>query len=209
MARDVHLTCRLCGQEHLPIRLAPGEKALCSRCATVIARERRYTPHAAPVFAVTGLIFALPSALLPFVGAGKLGDDRVSLLFTGVGALWDDGMRALAVLVLLCGALLPVALLGALAILHAPARLRCHAVNAVFLSRSARILEHWAFPEVQVLAVLVALMKLGSVVEVTIGPGFWCYCAMAVSLLIAQRSFDFEAHAASLQTGRSNAAAPP
>jgi paraquat-inducible protein A len=209
MGKDVHLTCRLCGQEHRPIHLAPGERALCSRCATVMAREPRYTPHAAPVFAVTGLIFAVPSALLPFVGAGKLGDERVSLLFTGIGALWDNGMRALAVLVFLCGALLPVALLGALAILHAPARLRCNAINTLFLSRAARVLEHWAFPEVQVLAVLVALMKLGRVVEVTIGPGFWCYCAMAVSLLIAQRSFGFEAHAAALTAGVKNAAASP
>jgi hypothetical protein len=35
-------------------------------------------------------------------------------------------------------------------------------------------------------------MKLGSVVDISIGPGFWCYCAMALSLLIAQHSFNFD-----------------
>jgi paraquat-inducible protein A len=75
-----------------------------------------------------------------------------------------------------------------------------------FLFRVARVLQHWAIPEVQVLAILVALMKLGSVVEVTIGPGFWCYCAMALSLLIAQHSFDFDSAATTHSTGGSDAA---
>jgi paraquat-inducible protein A len=55
------------------------------------------------------------------------------------------------------------------------------------------LLGHWAIPEVQVLAVLVAFMKLRSVVDIKIGPGFWCYSAMALSLLMAQRSVNFAA----------------
>ena len=65
-------------------------------------------------------------------------------------------------------------------------------VDMGYLLRAARLLEHWAIPEVQVLAVLVALMKLGSVVSVSVGPGFYCYCGMAMALLIAEHSFDFD-----------------
>jgi paraquat-inducible protein A len=192
MSMDAHLTCRLCGAKHRQIRLAPGERALCARCGAMMAAQGRFGPDAALVFSITGLILAFPAALLPFVTAGKLGDERICRLFTGVGALWDDGMRALAVLVLLCGALLPVALLGAMALLHVPARLKWHTVNIPFLQHTASTLKHWAFPEVQVLAVLVAVLKLGDLVDITIGPGFCCYCAMAVCLVLAQRSFDFE-----------------
>jgi paraquat-inducible protein A len=192
MRPDAHLTCRLCGQDHRPIDLAPGEKALCTRCDAVLATGKRFGPDTALVFSVTGLILALPAAFLPFISAGKLGDERVSHLFTGVESFWGNEMQWVAVLIFLCGGLLPVALLAALAVLHAPAFFGWQPVAIRLLSRSAHLLEHWAFPEVQVLAVLVALMKLGSLVDVTIGPGFWFYSAMSLCLLVAQHSFDFE-----------------
>jgi paraquat-inducible protein A len=162
------------------------------RCDTVLAKGIRLGSDMALVFSITGLILALPAALLPFISAGKLGDERISFLFTGVGSLWGGGMRSLAVLVFLCGGLLPLALLATLAVLHTPARLRWEKLDLRLLFRAAHALEHWAIPEVQVLAVLVAMTKLGSLVDVTIGPGFWCYCAMALSLLISQHSFDFD-----------------
>jgi paraquat-inducible protein A len=207
MVPNAHLTCRLCGLEHRPVNLAPGEKALCVRCDGVLAKGSWFGPDAALAFSITGLILAVPAALLPFISAGKFGNERVAVLFTGVAGLWDSGMRLLAVLVLLCGSLLPVALLATLAILHAPKRMVWAQDNAPLFQRTARILEHWAIPEVQVLAVLVALTKLGSVVEVTLGPGFWCYCAMAFFLLLAQHSFDFETSSTRPTPGRAAAGA--
>jgi paraquat-inducible protein A len=171
------------------VRLAPGETARCTRCDGVLAKGKR-GGEIPLVLCVTGLILALPAFFLPFISAGKLGAERVSTLFTGVGALWDNGMRAVAMLVLLCGALLPISLLCTLAVLRAPPRLTRWVASPDLLARAAGALELGAIPEVQVLAVLVALMKLGSLVHVSIGPGFWCYCAMSLCLLVAQRSFD-------------------
>jgi paraquat-inducible protein A len=174
-----------------------------------LARGARLGPDAALVFSITGIALALPAALLPLVRAGKLGNVRISLLFTGVGSLWDGGMRSLAVLVFLCGWLLPLTLLGALALLHAFSRPGWPKADFRLLSRAVRILGRWAIPEVQVLAILVALMKLGSVVDVSIGPGFWWYCAMALSLLIAQHRSDFDSPAPLSGAGGSGAPAFP
>ncbi len=206
MTQEAHLTCHLCGQEHRPVHLEPGEKALCTRCDAVLAKGAGLGPDTALVFSLTGLALAVPAVLLPFMSAGKLGDERTSLLFTSVSSLWNGGMRALAVLVFLCGGLLPLVLLTILAALHAPARLGWSTASSRILFRIAHVLEHWAIPEVQVLAILVALIKLGSLVDVTIGVGFWFYAAMALSLLIAQHSFNFDAPLAG--TGESRPASP-
>jgi paraquat-inducible protein A len=175
----------------------------------VLARGARFGPDAALVFSITGIAVALPAALLPLVSAGKLGNVRISLLFTGVGSLWDGGMRPLAVIVLLCGWLLPLTLLVALAFLNASSRLGWPKADLRLLFRPVRILERWAIPEVQVLAILIALMKLGSVVDVSIGPGFWWYCAMALSLLMAQHGSNFNSTAALPAVDHSRAPACP
>lgn len=189
MSSAAYLVCPLCGHEHQPIPLAPGERALCLRCDTVLARGSRFGRDATLVFTLTGLILAVPALLLPFITAGKFGQERGGLLFTGVEGLWDNGMRLLAIWVLLCGAIVPVTLLGVLAGGLLPARLGWPQRSNEFLSRAAHALGYWAIPEVQVLAVLVALMKLGTLVNVTIGVGFWCYIGMTLSLLLAWRSF--------------------
>lgn len=178
------------------------------RCGSVLARGARWGPDTALVFSITALALALPAALLPFVSAGKFGAERISLLLTGVRTLWNGGMRALAVLVLLCGGLLPLAHIVILAVRHAPTRLHRPKNWFRLLQRITAGLDHWAIPEVQVLAVLVALIKLGSIVTVEVGPGFWCYCAMVVSLLIAQHTSRFNPAVPPPDAGETGVAAP-
>ena len=121
-----------------------------------------------------------------------MGNERVSELFTGAGRLWDDHLGLLGVWVFLCGGLVPIALLAALVVWLLPQRLGRPQPDYPWLYPAIHALAHWAIPEVQVLAVLVALIKLGSLVQVTIGPGFWCYAGMSVALLLAFRSFEIE-----------------
>lgn len=177
------------------MRLRPGQRALCTRCGAVLTRRGWFGDDAALAFGFTGLALAVPASLLPFVTVSKWQTIHVAHLFTGTRALWDEGMRLLAIWVYVCGTLAPLLLLGALVAQLAPARLGRQARSRRWLRRFIHTLEHWSMPEVHVLAVLVALIKLGSLVDVSIGPGFWCYVAMSLMILLAWRSFDFRADA--------------
>ena len=196
------LVCPFCGQQHEPVSLRRGEKALCRQCDAVLATHSQDGRDAALAFTLTGLILALPAMLLPFVTAGKIGRVHSSMLFSGASALWDEGMRVLGVWVLVCGFLAPVLLLGTLAGLLLPLPRGFPLTLKPWLGRVGHALEHWAMPEVHVLAVLIALIKLSTLVNVTIGPGFWCYSAMSFLTLLAWRSYD-------LGTATSRLAAAP
>src|SRR5581483_7127396 len=104
----------------------------------------------------------------------KLHNAHAGGVITGARALWEDNMRLLAVWVALCGAIAPALLLGCLAALAAPARVREEIPGVRWLWRAAHALEHWSMPEVHVLAVLVAFTKLGALVDVHVGLGLWC-----------------------------------
>jgi paraquat-inducible protein A len=143
-------------------------------------------------FTVTGLIFAIPSALLPLATLSKFGNQHESYLFTGILALWHNDMPFLSVWTAICGVVTPILLLGVLAGHALPAQLGWTQDDRHSLVHAAHALEHWAMPEVHILAVLVSFVKLGALVNVSAGPGLWCYGAMSISILCAWRSFELE-----------------
>ncbi|MFT3781547.1 MAG: paraquat-inducible protein A [Nibricoccus sp.] len=186
---DQELVCSLCGQKHQPIPLAAGEKAFCSRCGHLLQRCSRFGRDSTLAIVVTGLVLALPAYYLPFISTGKFGMERGGLLVSGIEGLWIHDMRLLAVWVALCGVAAPLLLLLLLATVLSPVSRKIAYRGQRILVRIAHALSYWAMPEVHVLAVLVALIKLGSLVDVSIGLGFWAYAGMSACVLIAWRGF--------------------
>ena len=165
---------------------------MCVRCGATMAERGRLGPDAALAFALTGLLLAIPSLLLPFVTLEKFGHERVSHLDGGFQGLWSPGFESVGGLVLFCGILAPYGLLGLLiAVLWTDRREKLSDWNRRF-RRWVHPLERWAMPEVQVLGVMVAFFKLGDVVGVSVGPGLWCYSASALFTLLAWRRFNLQ-----------------
>jgi paraquat-inducible protein A len=192
MSSPEHLICPFCDRVHTRPALAPGERAECTRCGTTLAERARFGPDTSLAFALAGAALMVPTFVLPFVHVSKFGAARASFAYSGVGALWDADMRLTGVWVLLCGGIVPLLLLVTLLALQLPRRLGRPVWGESVLHSTAHAFEQWAMPEVQLLATLVALVKLGSLVHVRAGPGLWCYAAMAVCLLVAWRSFELD-----------------
>lgn len=199
---DNPLACPLCGQLHERVRLRPGETSRCVRCDAQLGFGRTSNWLVTLAWVLTGLILWVPANLLPTVVLSQLGNTRESLLITGTRSLWNQGMPEVAGLVMLCGIMAPLLLLLALTAVLLPIALGRPFAPVRFLLRWVHVLELWSIPEVYLLAVLVAFLKLGDIVDAEPSAGLWCYAAMTVALLVAWRRFDPDAAAAALATGR-------
>jgi paraquat-inducible protein A len=177
--------CPACDQVHGFVGLRPAERAVCVRCGATMAERGRFGPQAGAVFALTGLLLFVPALVLPFVVLRKFGHERTTLLTVGFEGFARGGFTWLGLWVLVCGALAPLALLVLLL-----ASRRGNERWRDRLGHWAAGIEYWAMPEVQVLGVLVAFFKLGTVVDIAVGPGLWCYAAAAIFLLLAWRRLE-------------------
>ncbi|MBP2300959.1 paraquat-inducible protein A [Azospirillum picis] len=99
VARDDLIGCPHCGRLHR-IRLpAPGRRAECSRCGAVLFRRGRGGLHHALPMAITGALLLLLVAANPLMAVHIQGNDRTSLVTTGIEALAGQGMWPLSLLV--------------------------------------------------------------------------------------------------------------
>lgn len=179
--------CPACGREHRRVRLGVAQRALCVECGTRLEPPPE-RPDAALAWTITALILAIPAVQLPLVIVRKFGAEHASYVSTGVKALWENGMPLLAVWVALCGIAVPLTLLAALSVLAMAARQPAVPLHIRTWTRLAIALQHWSMPEVHILAVLVAFVKIGVLVNVEPGAGLWFYAAMTLAMLFAWRS---------------------
>lgn len=194
------LACPWCGQLHARIPLKPGDHGKCVRCDAVLATGRTSNWSVTLAWVLTGLILWVPANVLPIVSLSQLGVADESRLATSVTGLWQEGMPWIAVLVASCGIIAPLLLLCALAALLIPLAFRRAFTWSRFLIRWLRALELWSIPEVYLLGVLVAFIKLGDVVRAAPGAGLWCHAGMAIALFLAWRHLDINAVAEALTT---------
>lgn len=201
---DSPIACPWCGQLHARVRLRRGDTSKCVRCGAPLARGHASNWIVTLAWALTGLILWVPANFLPLVGLSQLGNTRESVLFDGIVALWQHDMPWIALLVAFCGLVAPLLLLLSLTALLTPLVLNRPAGRWRILVRWLRFFEAWSLPEVYFLAVLVAFIKLGTLVHIDLGAGLWCHAVMSLALLIAWRRFDLDAVAAALAAGKSS-----
>ncbi len=189
---DNVVACRCCGLVHRQVPLERHEKALCVRCGARIARGRTASWDRPLAWALTGLVLAVPAMLLPLATVGRFGNSHQGLWLTAVRTLWTGDMPTLAAGVMICGLLAPVAVLVLLTAVLIPLRFNGSISSSLQpLLRRMHVGVQWSMPEVYLLAVLVAFIKLGSIVTVTVGAGLWCYAGVSFALIQALHTFDF------------------
>ncbi|MEM8757930.1 MAG: paraquat-inducible protein A [Planctomycetota bacterium] len=182
--------CATCGLVHTVADVPPKHVATCTRCRSVI----RHGSHPAAesrtaALAATALVLYPFALLLPVMTLTRLGHDSVASIWTGMVELLAEGNWFVGLTVLLFSIVAPVAKLSALFALSFGGRLLSTGYRAATY-HAVEFIGRWGMVDVLLVAVLVAVVKLGDLVTVTPGPGVVVFGIVVLLNLFASMAFD-------------------
>lgn len=183
--------CHCCGLvQELPA-LPPGTRAACARCgSTVLSRRARARSNRQASAAALAALVLYPLAIsLPILRTEEFGRASDVSVWKGSVGLLREGELFVGGVVLLCSVVVPLAkLLGLLAITCPWAELsrRHRALTYRWIELTGR----YGMLDVLLIAVVVAWVKMGGILEVRPGPAALAFTTCVVLSLLASARFD-------------------
>lgn len=184
--------CPICGLVQRVEPLAPGSRAECPRCGATVGDGRRGSLQLTAALAIAALILYVPANVYPIMRMHFHGAYSESTVWDGVVSLADSNQWFVALIVLLASIVIPVVKLTGLLFLVVSVQFRLgrRLRDRTRIYRFIDAVGPWAMLDVFLLAVLVALVKLGSIATILPGPGLIAFSAVVVLTLLASASFD-------------------
>lgn len=186
------IACEHCGLvQRLPV-LDRGASVHCARCGARLLHDEGARLARTAAFALAALMFYWPANLYPILRLEWYGTHSENTAWDGAIALFRQGQPVIGVIVFLASIVIPFLKLMILFYLVASVRLRSTAWRRqrAWLFRFLEMIGPWAMLDVFVMAVLVALVKLGELATVLPGRGLFSFTAVAVLTIMASASFD-------------------
>ena len=193
MASENVVACETCGLVQRVEPLSKGAAAECFRCGTFLGvRKTSASLHATAALSLAALILYFPANMYPILRMTMYGATTESTIWDGVVSLMRHDQWGVAIVVFLASIVVPLLKLLALFFLVGSSALP---VGRGFRGRTAlyRFIDRigpWAMLDVFLLAILVALVKLGELATVFPGPGLLAFTAMVVLTMLASAAFD-------------------
>jgi paraquat-inducible protein A len=192
MVRSDVLCCPTCGLTLQVGQLPAGARADCPRCGSRVSETPRGSLHLTAAFALAALILYVPANLYPILRMHMYGAYSESTVWDGVVSLAQANQWGVAVIVFMASLVIPIfKLLGLLyLVLSTSLGLRSRMKERTRVYRFIDAIGPWSMLDVFLLAVLVALVKLGSIATVLPGPGLVAFALVVVFNMLATQSFD-------------------
>lgn len=184
------IACQHCDQLYRIVPLAPGGKASCARCGSVLYRSIPDSLNRSLALYLSALILFLIANGWPFLSLELGGRVEQNILMSGGLAMIDMGMPDLGVLILLTSILLPLLTILGMLYLLIPVRfgLRPPAMGLVY--RVIEAINPWSLVSVFMLGVLIAIVKLQDLANVIPGISLYALVGLLITFAAARASFD-------------------
>lgn len=191
-APDALIACETCGLVQQMDPLPPGTAAECVRCGSFLGAAGPGRLEVTAALTLAALVLYVPANIYPILSMHLYGMHSESTVWDGVVSLAQHEQWFVAIVVFMASIAIPLLKLFGLLFLVLTARVsRARRLrNRTRLYKFIDAIGPWAMLDVFLLAVLVALVKLGDLATVLPGPGLIAFTAMVVLTLLASASFD-------------------
>ena len=166
-----------------------GHEAICGRCSTALPLDPPANSHLAAAISLAALILFFPAVLLPLIEIEKLGHSSASSLLGGIIELFAHGQWGIGIVVFLFSIILPPLKLVALLVLSLGGGGMRHEHRAATY-HIVELLGRWGMLDVLLVALIVSFVKLGELVNFSIGPGLLAFALCVLMSLVASMMFN-------------------
>lgn len=181
------ILCQTC--EH-PVHLKAGEDNTCENCNCKIKSLKKKDAAKTLSYALTALILYFPANFLPVMSIEMYGQKNESTIWQGIVSLAEGGDWILALIVFLASMFVPFLKLLVLFYLSLTAKSKKNQRFKTKLFHFIEVIGPWSMLDIFLVAVLVAVIKFGSMATVTVGVGALMFLLVVIFTMLAAASFD-------------------
>lgn len=175
--------------------LVNGQTACCFRCGGELGRDPGAFVDKTLAYSLAGLLFYMPANILPVLTLQILNMDSTNNMLNGVQQLFLGGYWWMSFLVLMCSVVVPLLDLGLMFLIATGLKWRGAIPDNILkhMLRWQHVVQEWGMPEVYMLGILVAYIKMVDMGEIIIGTGLMCFVGLLLSMILAKSAYRVEA----------------
>lgn len=178
--------CHACG------KVSPVSKGHCPRCGSGLHMRKPQSVQRTIAFLIAATALYVPANVLPIMIISEIGGTTAATILGGLADFWNAGSYPIAIIIFTASIFIPIIKIVALAWLCAAATGKVNPSPKV-LGRIYWITElmgRWSMVDIFVVAILVAIVQLGSFMTVLPAPGAVAFGGVVVLTMFAAMSFD-------------------
>jgi paraquat-inducible protein A len=184
------LSCHAC---HLLCRHGDcGSDPRCPRCRTHLHARKPASLALTWSLVILSYLFYIPANMLPMLETHELATFRQNTILSGIALFWDDGSWFIAGIIFIASIVVPLSKLIALTalLMSVHRRSEWEPAQRTQLYRLVEAVGRWSMLDVYVVSLSVALVQLGAVASMIVGPAALAFGAVVVLTMLASHTFD-------------------
>lgn len=184
------LSCHLCGLLSKGTR-STGELH-CPRCSAPLHYRRPNSVGRSWALLITAYILYIPANVLPVMQTSSVLGAQDDTIMSGIIYLWQSGSWDLALVVFVASIMVPMMKLMALTLLLVSVQRSSiwQPLQRTKLYRIVELVGRWSMLDIYVVAILTALVQIGSLATIKAGPAALAFGGVVVLTMFAAMEFD-------------------